>query len=69
MRWTEENPDVRDVAEGELWAGIMDLPRPHVALVTRTDGKIRFHRFHPDEARAMGEELINFADQLNAVDN
>jgi hypothetical protein len=70
MRWTGPNSDVRDVGEHELWAGIIAEPRPHVAIVLRDgDGIVHVSRFRGDAAREMGEQLILFADQLNAANN
>jgi hypothetical protein len=69
MRWVGPDPDVREVEEGQLWIGVMSLPRPHVALVTRRGEDVRIQRFKPEDAREMGEQLIAFADQLNADNN
>ena len=70
MRWAGPDPSVDEVAEGELWIGVMDLPLPHVALVTRSKGEdVRVHRFKPEDAHEMGEQLIAFAAELNAANN
>jgi septum formation inhibitor-activating ATPase MinD len=67
MRWTKQrNPDIRDVRDGELWVGIMDDPRPHIALATKNDGKLFVSRFSAKDARDMGLQLIDFADVLDA---
>lgn len=64
MRWIGPNPSVEEVREGQLAVGIMELPLPHVALVTRKGGDLRIHRFQPEDARDMGEQLVAFADEL-----
>jgi hypothetical protein len=70
MRWTEKDPDVRGVAPYELWTGIIALPRPHVTIVVRDDDDIvHVARFKGDDAREIGEQLIRFADELNAENN
>ncbi len=70
MRWTGPNSDVRDVPADELWVGIVDVPRPHITLATRTpNGEPVVSRFHPDVAREIGEELIRRANQLSAENN
>jgi hypothetical protein len=64
MRWIGPNPDVREVGEGEVAIGIMETPLPHVAVVMRKGEGVEIHRFRPENAREMGEQLIHFADTL-----
>jgi hypothetical protein len=64
VRWIGPNPSVQEVEEGQLAIGVMELPLPHVALVTRKGEDLRIHRFQPEDAREMGEQLVAFAEQL-----
>jgi len=62
MRWTQANPDLRTVPAGETWVGIIMKPVRHVAIASRAGGRdVQVMRFHPDEAREMGEQLIQIA--------
>ncbi len=69
MRWAGPDPDVGEVEEGQLWIGVMEFPRPHVALVSRRGEDVRIQRFKPEDARDMGERLIALAAELNAANN
>ena len=69
MRMVGPDPSVDEVEEGQLWIGVMEFPLPHVALVTRQGGDVKVQRFKPEDARQMGEQLIAFADELNASNN
>jgi hypothetical protein len=69
VRWTEKDPDVRDVAEGELWVGAMGYPLPHVVLATRKGEDVHVQRFRPADARDMGEQLIAFAEKITPAYN
>ena len=65
MRWVGPNPDVRDVDQGEMYIGIVEVPWPHIAISSRTRaGSVHVARFGAEEAKAMGEQLIAFADDL-----
>jgi len=71
VRYTAENTDVREVPVGEVWVGVISIPRPHVVIATRskTDGDTIVARFKPFEARRMGEELIRVALAVDAPNN
>lgn len=71
MRYTAENVDVREVAAGELWIGVIPQPVPHVVICTRDshDDAVNVSRFRPHEARQMGEELIRLALTVDAPNN
>jgi hypothetical protein len=72
MRYTALNADVREVPAGEVWVGIIDDPKPHVAIATRRaddDELILVCRFKPNEARLMAQELGRLANTFNAPNN
>ena len=74
MRYTEKpNQDVREVPAGETWVGIIPNPRPHVAFATKLDDNegelVVLSRFKPQDAYAMGCELIRLAASIQAPCN
>jgi hypothetical protein len=71
MRYTAKDPDIRDVAPGELWVGVMDKPVPHIAIAIGTDDDdvVIVSRFKADEALLMGQELIRCANVISAPNN
>ena len=73
MRYTEKrNASLHEVPPGEVWAGVIDKPRPHVAIAIASpdeDDLTVVCRFSPEEARQMGEELIRVALTANAPYN
>jgi hypothetical protein len=69
-RTTERNADVRTVPAGEIWAGIIEAENPYIVLASRLDDEmVGLVRCGPEEARAMGKELIRLANVLAAPNN
>jgi hypothetical protein len=71
-RYTELNADVRTLPPKEIWVGIIDAPKPYIAIASRLDGNetpVIMCRFGSSEARGMASELIRLAAELEAPNN
>jgi len=71
MRYTEPNTDIQTVPAGELWVGIIDAPRPYVAIATRLDDgePMIISRLSARDALETAEELARLAHTLHARNN
>ena len=72
MRWTEQNPDIRDVAPDEVWVGVIPADKPYVAIATRdddADNVVIVFRLGPADARGMAAELLRLAAEIDAPNN
>ncbi len=71
MRYTEENTDIQTVPAGELWVGIINAPRPYVAIASRPENgePAIISRLDARGALEVAEELARLAHTLNAQNN
>ncbi len=71
MRYTDENTDIQTVPAGELWVGIIDAPRPYVAIASRPENgePAIISRLGARGALEVAEELARLAHTLNARNN
>ncbi len=71
MRYTEPNTDIQTVPAGELWVGIIDAPRPYVAIASRPENgePAIISRLSARGALEVAEELARLAHTLQARNN
>jgi len=72
-RYTEANADIRSIPAGEIWIGIINAPKPYIALASRPDGDedepVMVCRFGSAEAKGMAVQLLEYAASLEAPNN